>query len=183
MSDGCDYDRCPRPACRATTPKETPVSETYPAGTVAVATVRFVNDVRVVYDAKHDGWVTTEVIAGGRWHHAAYVTDIRPLVVLDPENTAQMRELVQRAQITTPGTIITPIVEKVRNALRSLAARPRPAEPLGLGAVVEATAYDEAREFVRLAFKDTPWVDANGTGHEWDELHDVEVKSDGWTRP
>jgi len=63
---------------------------------VAVATVRGVEDVRVMRTNGIRGgdhiWLTAAHIAGYRWHLDDHVTDVRPLVVVDPERA---RDLVR----------------------------------------------------------------------------------------
>lgn len=59
----------------------------YPVGTVARATVCGVRDVLVMRSLSDDmgvaPWVSAVDASG--WHHHSDVTDIRPLVVLDPD--------------------------------------------------------------------------------------------------
>ncbi len=77
--------------------------------------------------------------------YRADIDDIRPLVVIDPEDREQVerfRDLASRFADDVPysdgeGAYTT----AMQAALREFASPtpPRPAEPLGLGAVVEAT--------------------------------------------
>ena len=71
---------------------------TYQPGTVAVATVRGAPNVRVVRVdyATTPEWMSFEQVCGPLWHSAEFVTDVRPLVVLD---LAAANELVPVEEI------------------------------------------------------------------------------------
>ena len=57
----------------------------YKPGTVAVATVRGVRDMRVFRD-DGGGWYSGVFVNGRWWHSDSKVTDVRPLMVLDPKD-------------------------------------------------------------------------------------------------
>lgn len=116
----------------------------------------------------------------------------RPLVVIDPEDREQVERLADVfCAIPSSGW-----VAQMQAALRSLVAPPRPKEPTGLGAVVEATCgcSDEVRRYVRdpdardfnMPFKrpgdetgaDIPWVARCGH-HAYSKLSDIRVLSEG----
>ena len=63
---------------------------TYEPGTVAVATVRDVKGVRIfLADPRSaDEWTSAGLVDGTLWHKDKDVTDVRPLVVLDPDDVA-----------------------------------------------------------------------------------------------
>ena len=68
--------------------------------------------------------------------------EIRPLVVIDPEDdhskaAVEITQAIGRALNHQPGSDLSHIRRAVNGALRSLVAPPKPDEPLGLGAVVE----------------------------------------------
>jgi hypothetical protein len=134
----------------------------------------------------------------GTWHHPGYDSaqglndkDLRPLVVIDPEDRASVERLVHNyvaaANAATPpygvGKVDTEAVAtEMQAALREFAnpTPPKPEEPTGLGAVVEAAAYtDEVRPFVRCPSDASPWTDDGGNGHAWSELDVVRVLSEG----
>lgn len=111
---------------------------TYEPGTVAVATVRGVPNVRVIRRAT--GWAHDYVKRLGFTpdDELGRVTDIRPLVVLDLADnpiggheyarTELLRSL--RAEQTLTGSWLADQIEQQTRP-------PKPAEPTGLGAVVE----------------------------------------------
>jgi hypothetical protein len=106
--------------------------------------------------------------------------EIRPLVVLDPEDREQVKRLL--VAILAHHDPLHPDGRGIVAALRSLIAPPRPEEPTGLGAVVEASSYtDDLRPFVRCASESAPWMDERGNGHDWSELDVERVLSEGVT--
>lgn len=157
---------------------------TYEPGTVAVATVRGVPNVRVIRRAT--GWAK---IDGTRVFHdrIAAVTDVRPLVVLDPEDTEQVQRLVRAfwdAQRVDDGDGSDSAY--MAEALRSLNHPPKPAEPKGLGAVVEDA---KGARWLRVDWVN-PWSLAkpqerrdgrvlHGSHVTWDRIDAVKVLSEG----
>ena len=95
-------------------------------------------DVRGIIDT--DGrFYTTDLTCRGISSSAFALSNLRPLVVVDPEDREQVERLA--AAIVTPEGRIEPsmerFVDRIADALRSLLAPPKPDEPTGLGAVVE----------------------------------------------
>lgn len=140
---------------------------TYELGTVAVATVRGVPNVRVIRRAT--GWASAVEIDGRRMFHPdriAAVTDIRPLVVLDPEDTERVQRLVRAfwdAQRVDDGDGSD--LAYMAEALRSLNHPPKPAEPKGLGAVVEDASGEK---WIRCTARlDYAWQIAGAVGSPW----------------
>lgn len=149
----------------------------YEPGTVAVATVRGVPNVRVMHLADAAGaglavgtkWISQSGVECYYAHREDQVTDVRPLVVLDPDDR-QQAERFARGYIAVHQYSKTPwgereqesrdtIISAVQGAFRSLTAPPKPPEPTGLGAVVRGR---DGREFVRVCSRH-PGDD----GHDW----------------
>ena len=113
------------------------------------------------------------------------VTQVRPLVVLDPESEDDCRRLMEAALAHRSAAI--PTLETIRGILRALADQ-KPPEPTGLGAVVRDRF---GKRWIRVG---------DGDGHDaqvwyrvdpdhaqermttWDGLVDpAEVLSEGWS--
>lgn len=120
------------------------MSTTFEPGTVAVATVRGVPNVRVMagYGTAEPRlrWVTTDdrlVDAEDEgWWFSYQVTDVSPLVVLDLSGGRDLRYTVadlRDAAKRTRNTRLAEIADQIEGQTRP----PKPAEPTGLGAVVE----------------------------------------------
>ena len=154
---------------------------TYPVGTVAVATVRGVEDVRVVRVAggSTGHWCSADLIDTWHFHSDPVCTDVRPLVVLDLSDpafvVAALKSAADGGEVAAHGYQPWP----GRGALRDLAYRieeqtrpPKPAEPTGLGAVVERKGV----RFVRNP--DGVWVSEDDRLF-WHELSAVTILSQG----
>ncbi len=115
--------------------------------------------------------------------------DVKPLLVLDPDDADQMRELSSRVGLLLDGQ---PATQRLTAAVRAMLPKPtpvRPPEPTGLGAVVED---DKAQRWIRVDWT-LPWCFANpaispvtgnathGRHVAWDELAGVKVLSEGVT--
>jgi hypothetical protein len=151
---------------------------TYEPGTVAVATVRGVPNVRVIRDDRKEAWLSGATIDGFQWHlERTHVTDVRPLIVLDikaanPDANPEVA-LANLLGALNRGTIVC------RGAARQIEQQtkpPRIPEP-GLWGVVEAhprTKGTRPVRFVRDSMSaDEPWVAiADGSGWDWDDLID-----------
>lgn len=160
----------------------------YEPGTVAVATVRGVPNVQVVRCLAYDTpqWFCPlyqeSDERNGWWPDDDEVTDIRPLVVLDPEDVAQVRVL----NLALGGTLRDH--EAVASALRSLLPPPKPPEPTGLGAVVEDA---EGHHWVRAFFPgadassddwrrgDTPYHSNEREWHRYADIDAVRIVGEG----
>lgn len=116
-------------------------------------------------------------------HDAAIGSTFVPCVVIDPEDSGQVNRLV--GLLAERGWIATQS-HGLRDALRELAKPPKPAEPTGLGAVVEDA---NGSQYVRLATKDdAPWhLQPEGpigfNAHPYHEIDAVRVLSEGVTQP
>jgi hypothetical protein len=149
----------------------------YEPGTVAVATVRGVTNVRVFRIRDHHDvvrWVTADNLNGWLGHHDSDVTDVRPLVVLDLELTdaaaaalvSDLRECNWRA---------------VANQIETQTKPPRIPEPTGFAPVVEAgvNQHDERLRWYRnMAGSWTPSVRSE-YARDWDDLVDPVLVRDG----
>lgn len=103
---------------------------TWKPGDVAIGQIsRWVG--RVMWEG--DCWVDED----GDSHDVEKVTNVRPLVVIDPENREQVRSLLETygRQFTDWTPELDSNVTRLQEALREFAA-PKPSEPQGLGAVV-----------------------------------------------
>lgn len=150
-----------------------------------VATVRGIEGVRLygpsgltglfLFDA-HDGRGIEGVLP-------SEVTDLRPLVVLDPESDDPKR--LRDAIITECGAYL-PDSEDIKAALRAL-ADPKPDEPTGLGAVVLLNNGSRASRYDTKGDPQSWWIDDQGPDvpverrYAWSDLDVVEVLSEGWS--
>lgn len=104
-------------------------------------------------------------------------TDIRPLVVIDPEDRDQVKRLYDGYYSICGG------IDAMQAALREFAnpTPPKPEEPTGLGAVVEVAhpVYEWARAD-RIERSSAPWwyTDSSGNGgwRTWGELRGYAVR-------
>ena len=123
-------------------------------------------------------WMTGEE---GRYYGSA--RDVRPLVVIDPEDREQVERLARGWHAEREHAIRWEKLsqhdrdESIRTqqaALRSLITPPRPEEPTGLGAVVED---EDGVTWVRSG--DGYWHDSDGGTARWDAVKAVKVLSEG----
>lgn len=163
---------------------------TYQPGQVAIATVRYVEDVRVFRypPIGGDRWISEKRIEGAITHSDREVTNIRPLIVIDigaanPGNRevaiANILRALRRAGTTVSCRALADQIEEQ--------TRPAIEEPTGLAAAVLTA---EGRTFIRTSATDFPWVDADNpreNAYQWDRhggldrCTPVEVLSPGWT--
>lgn len=121
------------------------------------------------------GWIYYTEHQGREYVSDEVATVVRPLLVVDPEDDAQVERLLA-SYYSEPGeTVRLSSLHKMQAALRELAnpQPPKPDEPLGLGAVVEDA---DGERWVRLVRDDsTPddWKRSGYSGRGVDEL---------WTR-
>ena len=141
----------------------------YEPGTVAVATVRGVPDVRVM--RREDHWASVTHPYGVNVHSDDLVTDVRPLVVLDlgawlPEYVAMFPEWLRSKEADAPsGSLLCYLANEIEAQTRP----PRIPEPTGLGAVVEMVNGDKV---IRTSNPDFPWVlahDPSRNAYHWTE--------------
>ncbi|HET7406250.1 MAG TPA: hypothetical protein VFJ21_03825 [Mycobacteriales bacterium] len=145
----------------------------YKPGIVAVATVRGVPNVRVFRTEtffEHDRhvWASSTLANSAAWHLESDVTDVRPLVVLDLDASerAALRKRALESFDFRSSTVA---------AIEQQTKPPKPAEPTGLGAVVE----DDGRKWVH--FGNGCWImsvpNAALKTRTWDDFSsDVEVQ-------
>jgi hypothetical protein len=155
----------------------------YKPGTVAKATVRNVTDVLVLRRETFQG--------GADWAHSAdrvgyscsgdhLVTDVRPLVVLDPDDTAAMDKIAENffhEWSGCQGSLGIALAE----TLRKEAKPPRIPEPTGVGAVVQAriaNAVGGPTLLVRGGYSLRPWH-AGDLRLDWDSLVDPILVREG----
>ena len=135
------------------------MSTTYEPGTVAV--IRDKNDPsdewRAVKDDK--GW--SSLLPNIGWVHDSEVDVVRPLVVLDiPQDVVPSKMAASLRECSHVW-----LADQIEGQTKA----PKPAEPTGLGAVVESA---DGRKYVRTAKTDFPWVDAANPGenaYHWTE--------------
>lgn len=153
----------------------------YEPGTVAVATVRGVPNVRV-FRYSEVSWVSSEPVKHTLVHHEVegHVTDVRPLVVLDPEDREQVERLASacRAAFGWRTGADENDVTQTQVALRSLTRPPKPDEPKGRYAEVEdGDGYVWFRDPVGSWRRvDSP---GNYVCHMWESVPAVRVLSEG----
>ena len=151
------------------------MSEQYEPGTVAVATVRGVPNVRVM--RTDTAWVSQDC-----YHYkTADLADVRPLVVLDPEDHKQVAQLLNKLQDMSYSAHACGAFSCLAEALRSLARPPKPPEPTGDGAVVEDRM---GHRWVRIAGPEPdreskPWRHRGHTARTWEHVNAVRVLSEG----
>ena len=146
---------------------------TYEPGTVAAATVMGVEGVRVFRtDDPARPWIT----ALCEHRHGAEVTDVRPLVVLDidaanpdADRSLKIEHLVDALRKDGRYISNTYIADQIE-------AQTKPAEPTGLGAVVEAS---DGQTWVRRHPGGYAWVNGYQRWAEYDDINAVRVLSEG----
>ena len=152
---------------------------TYPVGTVAVATFKGRENTRVFRTS--DWWIAADA-EGGTIHHSRcdLITDIRPLVVLDPADT-RVSQFV-KFWLPDGGRSFASVVAQL---IEAQTKPPRIPEP-GLWGVVEASYAGEKRE--RYIHTDRAasacWIGAEtATGGYvlWAELDNPVLVRDGVT--
>ena len=119
------------------------------------------------------------------------VTSVRPLLVLDPDDPDQMRELVDNFFVALSGRTYrnhARDIDDMRAAVVTMLPFPtpvKPAEPTGLGAVVEDA---EGKTWVRGLGRDgtgVTWIRADSPLPKgrcpWSQVNAVKVLSEGVT--
>jgi hypothetical protein len=131
------------------------------------------------------GWHVVDATGGYETINDRYVTDVRPLVVIDPEDREGVEQLAHTIVATEHRGCgsMTCYRDTVQAALRSLLAPLKPDEPLGLGAVVEDA---EGRVFVKWSHKhreDRNWKHEGmgGDYRHWSDIDVTHIHSHGWT--
>jgi hypothetical protein len=157
------------------------MSDYQPPRTVAVITTESGAQYRAFRTSK-SGW---RAAGPGDFFYDREVTNVRPLVVLDPEGAGMCLEVFKKdiASLCTDSTAWPKMLRDVE----AQTSPPKPPEPTGLGAVVEDRAGDR---WIRVEWGN-PWCRANpvrraggdslthGTHVPWERLDAVRVLSEG----
>lgn len=152
----------------------------YPAGTVAVATVRGVKGVRVFrtlsVDLDHNSVWRHEEVEGSHWSRPTQVSDIRPLVVLDLPGITGAEVASHLRQKGRPGYCVC---DMIADQIEAQTKPPRIPEP-GRWGVVEASREGKTlgQKFLRKHSGSEnggyDWVSftfgARGESFRWDDL-------------
>ncbi len=159
----------------------------YEPGTVAVATVRGVKDVRVMRRDRGDelgDWASRAAVAAWLAHDDCDVTDVRPLVVLDNEFDRTLVKHLRTAFAQNPALTT---LDWLAHQIESQTRPPKPPEPTGLGAVVNDTQGDRwvrCRRAGHEGLMRVEWENERTCGHTtWDAIDAVEVLSEGVVQP
>ena len=144
---------------------------TYPVGAMAVIrTPEGSGDERSVR-SNHRGWYTPY----GHWHESQ-VTVVRPLVVLDLVNAPTTEDVGRVLREGGFGNFARQIEAQTRP--------PKPAEPTGLGAVVEDREGDLWLRYTDPGIN-AIWQQIGGGPYRaynvWADIDVVKVLSEGWT--
>lgn len=149
-------------------------------GDVAMVTLPGGEQAIGVRPLRNDGWNHSGAFAGGADYDHIGDTDVRPLVVIDPEDREQVERLhglyLAARETTSKGDL--------QVALREFAnpTPPKPDEPTGLGAVVEDA---EGERYVRHGSasldESVTWCNSTGAGRSWERVNAVRVLSEGVT--
>lgn len=164
---------------------------TYPAGTVAVATVRGVKDMRVMRRALFDGrdaWFTPDCIGDFFSHQDSVVTDIRPLVVLDlnglsdalrdlPKSLRRVEEASHGAKAAADSIDRNRLMGLIRQ-IEAQTQSPRIPEP-GLWGVVTGRQANTAGVFDWVNTPVKGWTNHHGYAVSWDDLIDPTLIREG----
>ena len=160
---------------------------TYETGTVAVATVRGVPDVRVFRVQNIDGWVDESGYAhtpeGIGLDTRTPVTDVRPLVVLDVPDPRRLWADLGAAIEACGNSGVSDRLSAVRDHLEPQTKPPRIPEP-GLWGVVKARGplgeNESPNEDEWVRTDDIVWRSrVTGWGACWDQLIDPTLVRDG----
>lgn len=167
----------------------------YEPGTVAVATVRGVKGVRV-YRYRSSAWVSARPVDQTRFHGDTFVTDIRPLVVVDLDDPAEFARILRGVAMPgrpsegdckhiINGSISARRLTVIADQIEAQTKPPRIPEPTGLAAVVKDSNGDkwirhDSVDDCEDASACIPWRRSKwGNTARWDDFHAVEVLSEG----
>ena len=125
-------------------------------------------------------WIAQD---GAPWSNERFPSNLRPLVVIDPEDAEQVERLAAIYARQPHGAFLSDLTAELQAALREFAnpTPPKPAEPTGLGAVVEDA---DGIRWVRrgrthfVAAEGSPPAEYN-TSLVWAEIAAVRVLSPG----
>lgn len=161
---------------------------TWPVGTVAQVSIGDRVYERCLWDSYNQQWVDSRE---GRLSAQGMrkITGVRPLVVLDLSDQPVEGDATGRNEPTllvsmlreTSENFFTPdaaaLARKVADQIEAQTRPSKPAEPTGLGSVVQDR---EKRLWVRLA-TNPPWFHPEVFDKTWDQLDVVKVLSEGLT--
>ena len=143
----------------------------YKPGTVAVATVRGVKNVRVMLDVDGE-WLSATIVGGYQFHRDENVTDIRPQVLLD---VAEMYDgvgmggweyVIRALRDRSYRAVFTR--EDIADQIEAQIRPPRIPEPGLWGVVRDSHGY----EYVRVGrLSDAPWQVLGVAAAEKDRYH------------
>ena len=165
----------------------------YKPGTVAVATVRGIEGTRIFRTGwpARGKWIVAETsLPKTLWLDPSDVTDVRPLVVLDPENPS-LRYFVQSWKSVAPqeesGTETTVRAARyIADQIEAQIKPPRIPEPGWSEKVLAHTLDDPTpREYVRFTisrnqFSTRQWYGHGGSqAQRWDDLIDPVLVREG----
>jgi hypothetical protein len=161
---------------------------TYEPGTVAIATVQGVPNVKVVRvegSLVNAPWVTTEKLPGcGSWHYESDVTDVRPLVVLDLDDPSLSGNYGARvANLIDHLRDGTAIAKHLADQIEAQTRPPRIPEP-GWGEKVRSRAGDDPKTYKWLRYTTNPnvqdqWVSEFCSPRPWSDLIDPVLVREG----
>ena len=142
---------------------------TYEVGTIAMATVRGVEDIRVVR-LMGSMW-RSAIVIGGHVHDSDEVTDVRRLAVLDPDDE-RIKAFLAAKWIS--GTMTYSLADLIREQL----APPRIPEP-DWGVIVRAACDDPCGRlrWQRHRTSMSNWCSEAGHVLHWDDLRDPTIVS------
>lgn len=113
------------------------------------------------------------------------ISVIRPLVVIDPEDRAQVERLANElARIQGERDHMAVWHTDLADALREFAnpTPPRPDEPQGRGAVIEdASGFPYTRFSKSESCNEGDWINEDGHRRQWRDISAVRVLSEGVT--
>ena len=149
-----------------------------------VATVRGMDGVQVL-GPDHDGWWALIDGDGDNAEAAAAmpgdVSNLRPLVVLDPGSDDDRRRIANAMRKANRSYVVTR-EDLAAEILAGLAEAPKPAEPTGLGAVVKLRSGHIAIRSCNCGGPDWRVNQAQSSEEprHWSTLDGAEVLSEGW---
>ena len=148
---------------------------TWPSGTIASATVRGVPDVLVMHHGDTWGWTSSVYAGGSLGHPDEQVTDVRPLVVLDPAEFPAFSGVDSMLRRTSVGLndAYTELLHQIADEWERQTKPPRMAEP-GWGERVTALLGAGCPREVWIHRADGCWENGCGAAMRWDLLIDPE---------
>lgn len=167
---------CGRPGCSDGGDQVAPVRDGVQPGIVAMVKIGGDQYGPAFWDDYNGQWVDHKK---GRLYPEGMVPEIRPLLVIDPEDREQVERLAMAhggvsGDAPLTGDLWSIPGLRMQAALRSMLTPPGPEEPQGLGAVVEDV---EGTQFVRM--HDGWWHGGHPVSRNWAAINVVRVLSTG----